>query len=85
VEHFYNNTNIEKKMIDFSNCSTWNNLKKRVDEFIKCSTWNIFDAKKSEHYDKIYSVYIKKNRLVILNNLDYIGNRPWNFEYKKDE
>jgi superfamily I DNA/RNA helicase len=44
-------------MIDFSNCSTWNNLKERVDKFIKCSTWNIFDIVNKKNQD---TLYIKK-------------------------
>ena len=53
-------------------------------EIQHCSIWNIFELliKNINEYGP-YNIYIKKNKLVILNNLDYIGNRPWNPKYQK--
>ena len=47
-----------------------------------CSTWNILhiDLHKLNELG-VHSIFIKKNRLVIKTGFDYIGNRPWNFNY----
>ena len=83
---------LEKKNINSLNhffnenvpCGTFSIRNKMTMGIQKCSIWNIFELliKNINEYGP-YNIYIKKNKLVILNNLDYIGNRPWNPKYQK--
>jgi competence protein ComEC len=60
-------------------------VNKKVKNETECSTWNILyiNSKKIDE-NGTYSIFIKSNGFIVKTGLDYIGNRPWNFNYKND-
>lgn len=51
---------------------------------INCSTWNNFKITNQDiKVHGSHSIFIDNNRIKILNDLNYTGNRYWNYKFKK--